>query len=721
MQQFALVAALVALLVPVPAAAQRGADEPAAYALGLERLAAGDTTGAIEALRQAVREAPRHGPSQLRLGAALARTASEEEREFRQRRDAERHLKRATELLPDDPEALLEYGILLRMQGMRRDGQRVLDRAWQAAARRGELLAPALLAELHFQLGRIYEVWWEDFERLASIPATAERVAREDMGAAETDHNAARTGRIWARMYDHLVWIDHLREEDRQRMLGHFRAALAADPARVDAAGRLLGHLADAGDWDEYLRVARRLRSTLPDHPLPGLFLALGLHEQGLSAEAAAAFDSGLALLAPAERRVFDDIAPILSPQARGRYAGLDEEGRADVARFAFTAKDPLFLTGVNERRVEHYARMVRADLKFGAPASGMRGWDTEQGQIWIRYGEPWRTFQCCYGGDTRQHHWSYGEEGPVFVFERRRTYRRARLSDTSKEIADALETVAPEMYRPKFVSEIHAMPHQVARFRGDSADVTIVEIYTSVPAQELGIAAGAAVAVGVFLFSRDYVPAWEDVRELTPVPGGPLPVYRYRIPMAPGTYRYAVEARAVDGDPDRPAATSRDTVRTAGYRTGRLALSDLLLAQTITPRVAEPRTRAELAVGAWPTTTVPVDFPLHLYFEVYGLEGDGEYATYDAELAVERVGRGGGLLESIVRGAAGLVRGTTDDPRVRWRRTAPLDGDRAVDYFSLELPGLRPGDYRLRLRVTAATGALVESTRVFTVRPAGE
>src|SRR5690606_20063415 len=159
--RFAVVAAALATAWPGALGAQGGqASEPAAYSEGMELLSAGDTLAAIDRFREATRVSPDFGPAYLRLGALLSARAGEREREFQERQEAERALRQALRLMGDHPEVLLEYGLLLRKQQIHTDAKRVLDRAWQAAERRGKELTPDERARMHFALGKVYETWW---------------------------------------------------------------------------------------------------------------------------------------------------------------------------------------------------------------------------------------------------------------------------------------------------------------------------------------------------------------------------------------------------------------------------------------------------------------------------------------------------------------------------------------------------------------------------------
>ena len=44
-----------------------------------------------------------------------------------------------------------------------------------------------------------------------------------------------------------------------------------------------------------------------------------------------------------------------------------------------------------NENELEYWTRLVEADLWFGQPETGVRGWDTYPGEVWIRMGRPER------------------------------------------------------------------------------------------------------------------------------------------------------------------------------------------------------------------------------------------------------------------------------------------------------------------------------------------
>jgi GWxTD domain-containing protein len=713
-----LVPLLLWLAWPPAAAAQRTSETHPLYLQATERLAEGDSGAAVALLRDLTRQQPRYGPGWLRLGAVLGDRAHEVERDFGERLEAQRALERAMRLMRGDPEPLLEYGLLLRKQQRRDDARRALDRAWQAAERRGAELPAAQRARLHYALGLIYQNWWEDWEGQIFLPGMA--VLPPMCNLEEEVGFDRRCAASWIEtLRARYPSVEHLKAEDRDRMLAHFRAAHKADPGHVDAAVALLGHLADAAGWDEFVAVASRTAAQRPDDARIHLFAGLGLHERGHTGAADAAFQRALALLPPADRRVFEDVRPLLPASLQARYASLDAEHQDHAATIFFAGRDPLYLTGASERRLEHYARLAWVDLKFAAPASGLRGWQNEMGMVWVRYGRPALQWRCCAGKFTedaaRGVFWHY-EDGPTFQFRRGRSYRLGVPSAGTLRVLFDLREELPEHYVPRTITALHGLPHQLARFRGAAPGEARVEVYGRAPLDSLGLQPGEELQTGLFVFDAVYNPLI-STPGTGPAMAGPVGLaYRFHLPA--GTYRYGLEARAAGPDSvARPVARERETFEVAAYPEGRLALSDILLATSLRPRAGPAAQRAELLIVPKAGTTLEPGERLHLFYEIYGLAGgDGGYATIQAELAVEDATRRN-VVDRLARGVEELFRRGERDTRVRWERTVPVRGDVAVDYLTVELNTREPGDYVVRVRVTdVASGLEAETVRRFRI-----
>ncbi len=733
----AVIAAL-SVVGPGSVVGQEVQEPPRPYQEALDYLSADDTAGALRKLVEANRNYPEFGLAWLKLGELLSAQAGELEENYPQRKRAREALEEARRLMGDDPEVLVQYGLLLRRQQLKGDAERVLQRASRAADSEGASMSPEARAELHYTLGLIYESWWLDWKNLVRIPSSAEPVACSALQSSlVTDVTQGRNVSHWdasvicpERWADQLKGLMHLgdlKDPERARMMEHFRIAFGSDSTYTDAAYRLLGHLAEGDEWEEYTDVAGALLGLQPDEARAHLFYGLGLHENGYEDQASPFFATAIDLLPEYDRLVFNDISPLLGESGRSIYYSADSVGQADVERLFFTSTDPMFLTAAEERRLEHYSRVAWAELMFGEPVTNNYGWDSERGKIWIRYGKPWVQYQCCYGGNLnntgrisqgRYEYWGYSRNGPVFVFARQLTYRHAMMTTASKFVADEMTIRQPQLYRPAMITEIVDYPHQIARFRGSEPAYTRVEIYSGPPVALLGIIPGTTIETGAFLFDISYRELWSR-RLSVPVEGTP-PGLSYQIEVPAGKFYYGLEARGeLEEQQARALARARDSLVVAGFPTGQLNVSDILLADAIRALNQPPSKRDDLRI--WPSRSLVVRSgdPISVYFEVYGLQADGQgLAQYRVDFAVDDA-ENRNLVSRIASGITELFsRGDDQEPEVSWERVVAVEGDRSMEYLSVEVPDLDEGAYAVRVRIAdLVSGEEAFAERVFVVQ----
>ena len=339
----------------------------------------------------------------------------------------------------------------------------------------------------------------------------------------------------------------------------------------------------------------------------------------------------------------------------------------ADLERAGalWAVSDPLHLTSVNERRVQHYARLALADIAFTDPGRGVRGRDTQPGRLVLRYGWPKHIWEVVRDGTAeldpdnmraafllwRNVPWSvalptevagkasgrwtffnYDLTMPNFVFERSLTERsyHYKLITMTEWVDTALARVAPSTFESPYAEgEITALltrfprPHQPllevgARFRwvatGPGADSVRVGVFV----HELG--AGRLVNRGVSArWARD------SVR------------FAAALPVVWGGLQVAVEGTTAG---PTVAAFARSDLAFAAGDDG-LVLSDLLLGETLdAPDDADRREEVtiQLRVDSMPTPRAP----LALYWEAYGLAADtAGVMRYAVTLRVDDVSGG--------------------------------------------------------------------------------
>jgi GWxTD domain-containing protein len=703
MSRILWVAGLVAALsLPAVASAQERAGQ-AEFRRGLDAAAQGDTAAALVALDRAISRDPQFAEAHFQRAQLYHVRSSGRPTEFEDRLKAQQGLEEALRLDPHNPLYLVEYGKLMLRQQIRVDAQRIFRRALAAAERADA----TTLAEVHYQLGIMQETQWlrfRDRHMLTRYPHLNPEVALGDARYA------------WE-VLESSVLPSSQGTNYRDAMLEHFRAALAVQPAHAGAATHLLGFLDDEGYPEEYVQVARRFVRAAPAEPTAYLALGLGLHRTRRPAEAAGAFQYALSIMPEEERRHFEDIGRILSRQEEERLAELEGAARREYQRRYWTLANPLFLTETNEFWLEFMARMAYADIRFGVPESRLRGWDTDRGVIYVRYGAPLRRATFPTGGPGTDMDiagrvatlWSYGRTGPVFVFSQNPGYRVARFTGDFRSHADEVRYLQPAALAGPALPERHPLPLQVVRFRGPQAGRMDVEIHGRVPLDRL--AAGAPVArgeieSGLFVLNRNAAELERVTqREMMELRHAERRVESWRVTLPDtGQYLVGVEAR----EPNTwVAAVGRRTLEARGFPAGQLSVSDPLLADVVEPLTAEPESRVDFRIVPNPERSYRAERAVALYFEIYNLLPDADqFASYELEITVtvEELLRTGPALQQVLGQLAdawGLTRQGTEAVHLRFGKEARVVArDVVPEYFTIQLPDAPEGRYGVQLLI---------------------
>ena len=676
----ALHLAALALLIPAAVAAQA----PAATATA--RLAAGDSSGAYRAVRAALREAPQDSAlTHLRLRLELAgHYVGGLPRPLRHQQivDVATRLYR---IAPADTLALrvlTDDAVLTVLQW----GDRV--RFGDVSSPYGDFVSPAEVAA-RMSRSRF------DMEDRAAMSATLDRSGR------------AREAR-----------------EDATALLDQW---LAVDPTATAAYTAAATLAAATEAWDGLRDLAARFRAATDD-PRADLYAGLALFRLGDAEAASAAFERALPRLLPSARARFEDVRPLLPVDRRDAY---DADPEAEGAAF-WASADARLLTEVSERRVEHRARVVEADLVFGRSAGSLfeappgPGADTEQGRLWVRYGRPAQALSFSPGefgvaayGDETFRVWGY--DGDLqFVFddpERDGVFRRysppARAFSGPSTSArnddfvmrdEALQRTDPERSQLAPTVEVPAL---VSRFRAPDGGTDVIVAWgvpiADVPAP---VRTGAFALDGAEVVDR----AVEERRQLAAgrvVRAGGEAVWAEAAQLRlPGAGAVRVEVEAVEGDAWGGVTTPVEPLA-AGLAGAdlRFGVSDLLLATSVDDEGRGPVVRDGLGIVPAPRAAFPTTDPVYVVLEAYGLGRTGGRTRYTVEATLRPEARRGGVL--------GFLFGRGQGPGVSVRTEA--GGSRADELVSFFVDVRDQDAGRYTLTVTVAdetTGRTASASR---------
>ncbi len=570
---------------------------------------------------------------------------------LRDERRARHHAERAIAMAPDGPRYLETRLRQLQRELSEERAFSLTDSRRARLARRILALDPAsAVAHEERALGYLLEFDWRR--------GIAERQGRWDR-TAERGMSGAANGAL-ARVSEHLG------------------RALDAEPDRASAHRLALRTAATTGDDAALAAAARRMKAAHPADPDADLALGLAHYRLGHTAAADRAFAAALDAMPEAQRRAFESIALFVGRDDEEAFAA-DSSGFA--ARF-WQRRDPRLLTPENERRLEHRARLVLADLLFaeGAETGGRRGWESTRGEVAVRYGLPrvqasWLANDSVGKDFSRYSRWVYGEFTLLFEDAFRDGeyhFQSSAAGEDEATRARSLFARTPERFEYAPPGRVD-VPYGTATFRGESGRTEIVVAYGA--PNRVGGRAGA------FLLDADGAVVAEARRD------GPGDAFTLR--AAPGAYELAVETEAPG-----VVGFERAALAVPAYRGG-FALSDLLPAVLVDDAhgAAAGLRRGGLEIVPAPGARFAAGQPVYLYFEGYDLAPDAAGGSrYAVEVAL-RPTPATGLKRLARRLFAGEARGVA----VEFEASSP---SRSFGDYVLLDPPPQPGPHVLTLRL---------------------
>ncbi|HUG01585.1 MAG TPA: hypothetical protein VML95_06955 [Longimicrobiales bacterium] len=655
-------------------------------------MARGDTAGAMAVLKDAATD---DAPAAVwgEYGMLLAQTAPVNPLDYRQRQEAKGALERALDQDYRNPRWLFGFSLLMRKRGGMNDAKRVLGRAVGEVEDSNRDLEAEDRARIYLEHARSVEEYVADYDGYLPLSGFIPIVSPSCSMRGRFCLNFSRPKYFHEKLFQFEP--PEMMRGDREEMWESFEKAFEAHPASSAAAAGLLGQLSREEMWAEFLRVAERHVAASDTSGWAHIWKGAGLFRQGDAEAAERAFKAGLARLEPAEREILNDLTDIVLKDIAELMERLDWDELGEVRRHILSISDPMRMTRENERALEHWTRVAIAELWFGDALMGRRGYDTEPGQIVMRYGRPRWIRQIAgnsiHGRSGRTVFWTYTKDQPSFIFEKNAGWRRLRHSfDTySREHATDLKNSVPSVYRPGWLAHL---PHQVVRFKGDRAAAT-AEVYMHAPETGEDAFQGRA---GVYLMPREVGGSEFRTERGVELGGAGARQIVFRIPLEPGTYPYSAEIQSAD----RAFAAARRGRMVIGAFGDWLATSDLLIARAIEPRTPVVRGRGDLTITAAPDMTLGADDPIGVYFEVYGIardeDGVGRYRV-EVQLRGRR-----GLVGRVLSTLGNVIPGVGDDPTsLSWEREVQGDSDRIPEWFTMQIPEAEPGEYELEVTIT--------------------
>jgi hypothetical protein len=256
----------------------------------------------------------------------------------------------------------------------------------------------------------------------------------------------------------------------RAQLLRELERASATVPGDDWIMGQRIRYLTEAHDTSA-TTVARSCRAT---KWWCDALLGLALHVSGDFAAADSAFALALDSMPAPTRCHWLNLAPLLDDDIRDTYRKLSCAQREAIDARIWWVSDPLYMTPGNERRTEHFSRVLHTVLQQNSANTYGLSWGGDLAELILRFGwaekwtqEPSRSTYLDSKPSITGH-----EREPGYHF-----FLTQPPPDTLALIADSVFDIYQfpprEQYAPIYTRGFVRLDAQVARFRrGDSTKV---------------------------------------------------------------------------------------------------------------------------------------------------------------------------------------------------------------------------------------------------------
>jgi hypothetical protein len=260
----------------------------------------------------------------------------------------------------------------------------------------------------------------------------------------------------------------------RAELLGELEKASTTLPGDNWIIGQRVRYLVEGHDTSA-VRVARSCRAT---KWWCDALLGFALHVGGNFAGADSAFALALDGMPTTMRCHWLNLSPLLDDDIRDTYRKMSCSQREAADARIWWVADPLYMTPGNERRTEHFSRVLYTALQKDAANTYGSSWGGDLAELILRFGwaEKWtqEPSPSMYFESKPSISGHEREPGYHFFLTQRPPDNLALIVDS---VFDIFQFPPREQYAPAYARAFVRLDAQVARFRrGDST--TIVAAY---------------------------------------------------------------------------------------------------------------------------------------------------------------------------------------------------------------------------------------------------
>lgn len=396
------------------------------------------------------------------------------------------------------------------------------------------------------------------------------------------------------------------------------------------------------------------------------LFAAYANYALGDFEPANSCFDKARHFMTDSMRTTLAAVAMIVTPAEAAKLSDMSASEREQRIRQHWQKSDPLFLTELNERRIEHAFRFAYANLRYNSPRTNIAGYQTDPGKTIMRYGFPSKvngttaaleveapllntgvTFASGHfsnsGTRSRQSSakagtrlqpgrltWSY--DNFEIPFDRKMSGRDEFAwgveNSDGRDIYNRLIQKTPERFEPMLPGTPAPLNLTINCFRSEN-DQTEVFVFAGFREDSSSPKKTTHSGErGFFIFDTLYQPISQIARHTEIYLAGSRALSMHTVILPSGLYEYSMEI--VDRTSQR-IGVERNRFEATDFTKNELQLSDIVLATAIAMESGETKGFHLKGHNVQPSInrTFSSGSQMHVLFEIYDLamrEGESRY-----------------------------------------------------------------------------------------------
>lgn len=469
-----------------------------------------------------------------------------------------------------------------------------------------------------------------------------------------------------------------------------------------------------AGEFEKAIELLSPL--TISDRLNKDAHLSLGLayHRINDDSKASVEFQNAISLMNKQEKNDFtiNSVKLLLFSRLGDNVYGMTEAQLLPYISDYWGTNDPLILTPYNERLLEHYSRVTYADFFLGSRRLKIEGWNTDRGEVLLRYGFPKETMRYITETEMdvitdkpRTEVWDYGNMAFSFVdADRNRSYRFAQpwnsmLSmDTQEDIINLRQT-KPEEYIPSFKGAIFDLSYKTYQFASSNSGKTDVYLSYNIDYSDTSTTMekfSEGYDVGLFLFDNGFNKKFDYKKTYTSVDQARNNlVNSLEMTLLPQSGNLAFEMLRKK---DKGVSSYHGKFNVRGFSNSDLGISDVVLASSIETdqKLNGAIERNNISILPNPTKAFGKKDKLYLYYEIYNLTKNTNSTTdFEQKITIQEKEEGG-----VVNSLLSIVGLDKEGKKVALTSKYQTREKDPQMYLQLDMSKYEPGEYIITVSI---------------------